>query len=507
MKKFLIAILILGIIGAGGYGVYHFYFENKSGSTERVSSTAENAVYVDSVSMITGFGSGTGLIDRFGGEVSPQATLEVKLDQDRKVKECFVKAGDEVKEGQRLFVYDTQEDEDKLAQAEIDIEKAKGDIELAEQSIAQWEKEKRNASDEEDQLMITTSILTAQNEIKQNEYEIKSKELEMESLRDAISNSTVTAEMAGIIQKISDPDSSSQNYYYGGGGDSAYITILAVGDFRVKGTVNEQNLPLIYVGMPMIVHSRVDDTLTWTGTITEIDTDNTEDEESNSMVYYGYGMDESGSSNYSFYVELDSSEGLILGQHVYMEQDAGQSEEKEGMWLEDYYIMQEDGKAYVWWANSSNTIEKHEIELGEYDEELMEYEVLGGLSPDDYITFPLDTISEGDPVVYNDFTSIPDLGTGMEDGMDMGGVMDMDADMDMDGMIMDDGMDMDDDMFMDDGMDDDMIMDDDMDADSGMIMDDDMEDVMDMDAPEEDMGDMGDDMYSENAVNDLAAWG
>ena len=124
MKKFLVSVLILGILGAGGYGVYHYYFENK-GEAERVSSDAENAVYVDLVSNITGFGSGNGLIDRYGGKVEPQATLEVKLESDRKVEECFVKEGDEVQEGQRLFVYETQEDEDKIAQAEIDIEKVR----------------------------------------------------------------------------------------------------------------------------------------------------------------------------------------------------------------------------------------------------------------------------------------------------------------------------------------------------------------------------------------------
>lgn len=452
MKKFLIAVLILAVLGAGGYGVYHYFFENKMGTVERVSSDADNAVYVDLVSTITGFGIGNGLSERFGGEVSPQATLEVKLEQDRKVKECYVKEGDEVKEGQRLFTYDTREDEDKLAQAEIDIEKAQSDIELANQSIAQLEKDRNNA-DADDQLMITTDILSAQNEIKQHEYDIKSKELEMQQLKETISNATVTAEMGGIIQKISDPDSDSQDYYGSSGSDSAYITILAIGDFRIKGSVNEQNLQLIQTGMPVIVHSRVDDTKTWSGMVSEINTDNREEEEQNSYVYYGTG-NESGSSTYAFYVELESSEGLILGQHVYMEEDTGQTEKKEGMWLEEYYIMQEDDGAYVWWANNANQIEKHKITLGDYDEELMEYEVADGLAADDYIAFPMETITEGDPVIYNDYSSAGSMeptfndldptyddmsyieGDGMDD-MDMGmDDMDMDAgfeDMDLGG--------------------------------------------------------------------------
>lgn len=437
MKKALVIVLILALLGAGGYGAYHHFFENK-GETERVSSDAENAVYVDKISAITGFGSGNGLVNRFGGEVEPQATLEVKLENERTVKECFVKEGDEVEEGQRLFVYDTQEDEDKLAQAEIDIEKAEGDIEVAEKSIASYEKDKKNATNSDDQLMATTSILSAQNDIKKSEYEIKSKKLEMEKLRESIANATVTAEMAGVIQKISDSGSTdTYSYGYGGSGnENVYITILAAGDFRIKGKINEQNLGQIEPGSELIVYSRVDSTQTWKGVVTEVNTDNKEEEDTNNFYYSGMYSD-SGSSNYAFYVELENSEGLILGQHVYMEPDEGQDDKKDGLWLEDYYIIQEEDKAYVWLANSSNVIEKHEITLGEFDEEQMKYEVTDGLGAEDYIAYPTEQVTEGAPVIYNDFSAGSGSMGGMEDMDsfdDMGGMEDMDGFDDMSDM-------------------------------------------------------------------------
>lgn len=442
MKKVLIAVVVLGLVGAGGYGVYQHFFADSEKETQRVSSDSEDAVYVDSVATITGQGSGNGLTERYGGEVNPQATLEIKLESEKKVKECFVKEGDKVSEGQRLFVYDTQEDEDKLAQAEIDIEKAQGDIEISERAITQYEKEKNNAS-ADDQLSITTSILTEQNEIKRNEYEIKSKQLEIENLKESIANSTVTAEMGGIIQKIQDPDSSSSSYSMGSD-SSAYITILADGDFRVKGLINEQNISQLDTGMEMIVYSRVDDTKTWFGTISEIDTDNKEEDSSESMYYSMSGSAES--SSYAFYVELENSEGLILGQHVYMEPNNGQNEEKEGLWLEDYYIVQEEDEAYVWAASESNVIEKRQVTLGDYDDALMKYEITDGLSTDDYIAFPGDTVSEGLPVIYNDYDSQSmDMGGMDMEGMDMGGsdmggidMEGMDADsLDMEGMDVD----------------------------------------------------------------------
>ncbi len=413
MKKVLIALVILGVLGAGGYGVYHHFSENTA-STERVSSDSEDAVYVDQVSVLTGYGSQTGLFNRYAGEIEPQDTLEVKLESERTVKECYVEEGDEVEEGQALFAYDTQDDEDKLAQAEIDIEKAEGEIEVSEKAIEQYEKEKASAS-QDDQLTITMSILTEQNDIKRNEYEIKSNELEIESLKASIAGATVTAEMGGVIQTISDPDSSDSS---SGSSENVYITILALGDYRVKGTANEQNYSQIEVGMPMLVHSRVDDSLTWNGMITEIK--DTADDDSSSEYSYYNSYDESGSSNYTFYVELENSDGLMLGQHVYMEEDSGQEDEKEGLWLEEYYIMEEGDSAYVWVANESNQIEKRLVTLGDYDEDLFEYEILEGLTQEDYIAYPLDTISEGDPVVYNDYTSaVADYNdAGFQDGDD-----------------------------------------------------------------------------------------
>lgn len=405
MKKALITVSILGLLGAGGYGAYHYFFAG-TGEEGRVSSTSEDAVYVNLVSQIAGISSGTGLFDRFGGEVEPQATLEVKLESDRTVAECFVKEGDEVKVGQKLFEYDTQEEEDKLAQAEIEIDRCKAEIEITKEEIAQYKKELNRASEDE-KSMYTTQILTAENSIKRTEYEIKTQELEIERMKETISNSVVTAEMAGIIQKISEPEDNSYSYYSYSENDSAYITILALGDYRIKGSVNEQNLNQVYVGMPVIVYSRVDENLTWNGTISEVNTDKAEEDEESGYYYYG---NSSATSSYAFYVELETSEGLLLGQHVYMEENAGQNDQKDGLWLEEYYIIQEDDQAYVWMANTSNVLEKHEITLGEYDEELQKYEITEGLDLEDYIAYPSETMEAGVPVIYNDYV-MPDSRT------------------------------------------------------------------------------------------------
>ena len=433
MKKVIAVVLVL-VLAAGGAGGFYYWKQKKEGAAVdgRISSSSEDAVYVDSVSVLAGLGSGNGVIQRYAGVIEPQQTWEVKLENERSVKECFVKEGDEVKDGQKLFVYDTTEDEDNLAKSEIELERYENEIETSKAQKEQLEKEKTKASADE-QLDYTTRILTAENNIKQNEYEYKAKELEIKQLKEKIADAAVYSEMDGVVKSINDPNDNNGNGYgyMSDSSDSAYITILQVGDFRVKGTVNEQNKDQIYDGMEMLVHSRVDETVMWHGIITEIKLDKGENN-SESSAYSFYGSDSSGSStNYPFYVELDSSDGLILGQHVYLEPDQGQGEKKEGIWLYDYYFIQEEnGDSYVWAASSSNTLEKRSVKLGEYDEDMATYQVLEGLDAEDYIIVPSDDLVEGLPVIYNDYNSVPD-DFNFDD-------MDMD-DFDVSGVEFDDG--------------------------------------------------------------------
>lgn len=89
-------------------------------------------------------------------------------------------------------------------------------------------------------------------------------------------------------------------------------------------------------------------------------------------------------SKYNFYVKLDDDNGLMMGQHVLVEPDNGQDEKKDGMWLPAAYIKKSNGKYYVW-LDSHNKLKLQEIKVGEYDENLDEYEVKSGLKTTDYI--------------------------------------------------------------------------------------------------------------------------
>ena len=177
----------------------------------------------------------------------------------------------------------------------------------------------------------------------------------------------------------------------------------------------------------MIIRSRVDSSQTWRGTMGTIDKDSaTSNSSSNS--YFGM-MDASGdsqtsSSTYPFYVELDSSEGLMLGQHVYIEKDEGQEEKKAGLWLSEFYIADADTeKPYVWVAGKDEKLEKRSVILGQYAEELGEYEIADGLTKDDYIAYPSENLKEGMATTKN-----RDEAVEMTDDVDMEPILGGDSD-------------------------------------------------------------------------------
>lgn len=418
-KKAGIAIAVLLIAAGAGVGIWHHM---KAGNG--AGSTSSNAVFVDSVGTITGLTGADGLFSRYSGVVEPQKTEKIQLANGLTVKQNYVSVGDEVQVGTKLFSYDTDDAQDKITQLEIDIENYEISIKSSESQITQLEKERDKVKDDE-KLSYTTQIMTTQNNIKRYEYEMKSKTAEMESLKKQIANADVTSPIQGIIKSISsntgsDDSSSDTSSSMNSGSDdsSAYMTIMSTGEYRIKGKINEQNMSELQEGMDMIVYSRVDESQTWRGTLTTIDKESNSSNASSSYMY-GDSSDSSmtSSSTYPFYVDLESSDGLMLGQHVYLMADNGQEEEEDGLWLEDYYfITDEEGTVtnYVWVADENDKLEKREVTLGDYNEDTFKYEILDGLTVDDYIAFPGDDCTEGAPVtrnaedIYNDDSSLDD---------------------------------------------------------------------------------------------------
>ncbi|MBR0410427.1 MAG: efflux RND transporter periplasmic adaptor subunit [Eubacterium sp.] len=363
----------------------------------------DSKAYVESVGDLTGLGSANGMSNRYTGEVEAQDSWKITLQQDLSVSECYVSVGDEVKKGDKLFSYNTEQLKLNKEKKELEVESLTLENKELTKTIADNQKDLKSANATE-KIELQTAILTNQTKIKSNEFTIKSSKQEIKALEKNIKDATVKSKMAGLVKSInsslgkpagedSDDSSSSDD----GSEGNVYMTILALGDYRVKGKISETNVWQINEGDPVIVRSRVDDQATWTGTIEKVKTDsnvNSESQNSSDVEYDTGNNNAESATSYYFYVKLDSDEGLMLGQHVLVEQDKGQDSDKEGMWLNSAYLHKDGKKFYVWAANSRNRLTLRRIKVGKYDEDLDEYEILDGLSITDYIASDSDSLHE-----------------------------------------------------------------------------------------------------------------
>lgn len=394
-KKGIIILIVVLLVLAGAAGAIYYVLHNKKASNEEL-------VYATKISDLNG---GYDLTEsRYMGTVESQEVKGVNRDSDKKVKELYVKEEDEVKAGDVLFEYDTESMELQLRQLELELTSINNNIATLNQQIASLTTEKAAAPAEE-QLSYSAQIQNLQAQVNQANYDASAKQLEIDRQKLSMENTKVVAPMDGIIKTInennstssSDDDSSNSNSDNGSDSTSnAYITIMAKGDYRIKATASELTVRSMSEGQSMIVRSRVDDS-TWTGTVTKIDLEHPDNGNSNEY----YSSSGTTATKYPFYISLDSTDGLMLGQHVYVEADYGQGDVKEGLWLDEYYIMQEDDGAYVWAENAKGYIEKRKVELGEYDENMMRYQILSGLTEDDYIAYPEERVKEGMKVTHN----------------------------------------------------------------------------------------------------------
>ena len=93
-------------------------------------------------------------------------------------------------------------------------------------------------------------------------------------------------------------------------------------------------------------------------------------------------------SRYPFYVELDDTEGLILGQHVYMELLTEEGETTGPSVDMSFICYDEDGVTTYVWAENRGKLEKRIVTVGEMNPMNGTVEILTGLTAEDYIAFP-----------------------------------------------------------------------------------------------------------------------
>ena len=363
----LAALLTVGLSACGGGG--------------------EDVVYAQSLRSLNGTGP-VGVADRFAGVTVSGRTKEIKKDPALTVEEVNVQEGQLVKAGDVLFTYNNESAALNLEQAKLEIESLKNKIETANSQISELTKE-RNAAASADKLGYTLEIQGLQADIKETQYNITVKEKALKALTDAAGDTQVKSDINGRVTEINTTGDMADD-----GSEKPFITIVEVGNLRVKGAINEMNRGALNEGDAVTIRSRTDDAQTWRGVIQSIDWENAEKNSQNGYAPEG-GDEMTTSSRYPFYITVDDPDGLIIGQHVYIEPGEAVGTWTDQLMLPAYYINDVDGDPWVWAVNGRDRLEKRSVVLGDYDELTEEYAVTDGLTQEDYVAFPDETLKAG----------------------------------------------------------------------------------------------------------------
>ena len=357
-------------------------------------SSSETEVYVQSVAELGNLG-GIAPGDRFPGMVVSENVTEVQKDSDKTIAELLVKEGQDVTEGQELFSYDMEQLQLALDKQRLEKEQLVATIENYKSQIADLQKDEKKATGS-NKLQYTIQIQSTQIDLKEAELNLKAKEKELAQSEAVMENATVVSPVTGRVTSIN--ENGTDNY----GNPLPYITIQQAGSFRIKGILSELQRGGIMEGSRMKIVSRTDPDTFWLGTVTLVDYESPSQENQNSM-YYGNATDSmTASSKYPFYVELDNSDGLLLGQHVYLEVDTGEDETTYLSISSAFVCYDEYGSSYVW-ADNNGKLEKRNVTLGEYNFMMDTIEIMEGLTEKDFIAFPNPELCvEGAPTTRNE---------------------------------------------------------------------------------------------------------
>ena len=321
--------------------------------------------------------------ERYAGMVVSENVEKITKDATKRVEEVYVEEGQEVKAGDKLFTYDSAALELDLEKAQLETQKMEGEQEDYEDQLKDLEKQLKKTKGSSAITSLTLQINTLKTTMMENEYNLKGKAAEIETLQSMLSNVDILSPVDGTIRSIDEQG-------------ETYITIQQSGAYRIKGMINEMSMATgaLYTGSRVNICSRVSDEV-WTGTVTSIETEDAS--QNNVDQWSGYAVMDTmtTSSSYVFYVEPDSVDGLLLGQHVYMEV-AMDTAAMPGLWIPESFladmVMDEETFQYTAtvFADNNGRLEQRAVTLGMFDGMTGCWEILSGITAEDYLASPSD---------------------------------------------------------------------------------------------------------------------
>ena len=439
MKRFA-AILLLLLLAAGGGWLSWRILSSQGAAQQEGTLSPEDAMYsedaeerpvvsasgtVDTTmaAIVSSQNTYEGIV-RLPAIIQRQQTKKVTSNSSRKVAEVLVKEGDKVSNGTVLMRYDDENDEMTIQSKEYEIEKQKLRIESAKMSVTKAEQElpKLKGLDlEERQIEIRKTL----NQIALAEYTIETNEKQIEQLKEMIKEKEVKSSYVGTVTKITKGSENSTDSDTDSSDGKVTITIAESQNLILMGQAKDSDMGSFRQGDSVIVYSRVDPTVHWTGYISRVrkpgekDSSGSGSDSETQDEYSGYDSGSSGKN--TWYGALDSEEGLLVGQHVFVEPDYGQTSRTEGLWLSEEYILTENDQTYVWVEGENGRITKRAVSAAEPDNYGI-VQILDGLDRLEYIAVNSSYIREGMRTRHAEDTLAANTGNTAQpsDGDDLG---------------------------------------------------------------------------------------
>lgn len=215
---------------------------------------------------------------------------------------------------------------------------------------------------------IQQQIKDKEKEIRDYQLDIKETNLEIKDIQKKLNNQTIKSTLNGVVKTVGDPKKESND-------GKPLIQVVSSEGLYVQGTVSESKMNKLKVGATLSGYS-YDNGVSFTAEVREISpypSDNGQDgANASSYPFTAYIADASGLSNNSWAELTLLDEGDGQGQGIYLEKPFVRTENGQ------YYVMKDDGTGHL----TKQIVQVGGIQYGS------SYQITGGLSMDDKITFP-----------------------------------------------------------------------------------------------------------------------
>ncbi len=223
-----------------------------------------------------------------------------------------------------------------------------------------------------DNKLTAAEIAELKSKIKETDLAVRVAENELKQMQEEKDNGQVVASVNGKIASVTDADTARAD-------GTPMIKVTGTGGYKITCSIGELARDDVQIGEEVQVTS-YENGGQYTGTIQSIGdmptTDNAD--------YWSV------STNTSFYpmtVIVDADADLSDNEYVSVQRENAGTSSGEGFYLENMYILNENGKSYVYVRGDNNRLEKRQIKTG-----VIYYgstQVLSGLDRNtDWIAFP-----------------------------------------------------------------------------------------------------------------------